>query len=264
MNIYFGVVKKYFPQKGFGFVTHPLDSETRKDVFFHISNVQKSDKGIADKLSSYEPNDDIYFWYGAEITPKGEQIKSVLRTDAISELLNSFPYSFTKNRVMVKIKYIWRSELHPIWLCDVTLNVIGIDGLNKLKLERENLMKERERLREIDRERIMKEKQKQQEQQEQQERQRKIEEEEFELLVAEMEPKGFTMSEQVSNYIIRNRLGDKYKNISGVLEMKNSGSSWKFNGGFPPKIYAMLCERLKLGNKGTQSRVVRFTPFKDL
>ena len=72
------------------------------------------------------------------------------------------------------------------------------------------------------------------------------------------------MSAQVSNYIIRNRLGDKYQNISGVLEMQNSNSSWKFNGGFPPKIYAMLCERLNLGNKGTDSKVSGFTSFKDL
>lgn len=78
---------------------------------------------------------------------------------------------------------------------------------------------------------------------------KKIEEEEFELLVAEMESKGFTMSAQVSSYIIEDRLGDKYQNISGVLEMKNSISSWKFNRGFPPRIYAMLCKPLKLGNK---------------
>lgn len=92
----------------------------------------------------------------------------------------------------------------------------------------------------------------------------RIEHEEFELLVDEMESQDFTMSGQVSNYIISNRLGDKYKHISGILEMENNGSSWKFNGGFPPKIYAMLCERLNLGNKGTEARVVGFTPFKDL
>ena len=79
-----------------------------------------------------------------------------------------------------------------------------------------------------------------------------------------MQPKGFTQSSQVSHYIIHNRLGDKYKHISGVLEMINSHSSWKFNGGFPPHIYAKLCDRLGLGNKGTDSKVVGFTAFKDL
>lgn len=45
------------------------------------------------------------------------------------------------------------------------------------------------------------------------EQQEKIEEVEFELLVAELESKGFYLSAQVSNYIIINRLGDKYQNI---------------------------------------------------
>ena len=79
-----------------------------------------------------------------------------------------------------------------------------------------------------------------------------------------MEPMGFRKSHQVSDYIIKNKLGDKYQNISGVLEMENSTSSWKFNGGFPPRIYAKLCERLNLGNKETDSRVTGFTSFKDL
>ena len=279
MNVHFGVVKKYLPQKGFGFVTHPLDSITRKDVFFHISNVQKSHKGIADKLSSYELGDDMFFWYETENTSKGEQLKSILQADSISKLLKSDMLSITQ-----KLEHIWQNieTSQPIWLHDVTLDLIGIDGLNKLNLEREDLnkkkeekkeaeelqRKEKERLQKIEREKIEEERQRIMEERQKQmklkECQRKNEEEEFELLVAEMESKGFTMSAEVSNYIIRNRLGDKYKHISGVLEMENSVSSWKFNGGFPPKIYAMLCERLNLGNKGTQSRVVGFTAFKDL
>lgn len=91
-----------------------------------------------------------------------------------------------------------------------------------------------------------------------------IEDEEFEELVSEVMNQGFTMSEQVSNYIVRKKLGNKYKHISGVLDMENDLSSWKFNGGFPPSIYAKLCKRLNLENKGTDSRVVKFTPFKDL
>lgn len=261
MNIYLGVVNKYFPQKGFGFVTHPLDSITRKDVFFHISKIQKSHKNIANKLLSYELGDNIYFWYEAENTHKGEQVKSILQTDSIGELLKSNPSSFTQ-----KLEFIWQDigTSQPIWLEDVTLDLVGINGLNKLKLEREFLKeakelqrKERERLQEIEREKIEKERERIKEEMQKQK-------EEFELLIAEMEPKGFTMSAQVSNYIVRNRLGDKYKHISGVLEMTNGISSWKFNGGFPPEIYAMLCDRLNVVDKKTNSRVVDFTPFKDL
>ena len=283
MNVHFGVVKKYFPQKGFGFVTHPLDSKTRQDVFFHIRNVQKFNRDIADKLSSYEANDDIYFYYEAENTPKGEQVKSALPTDGIGELLKDNLHDFTQ-----KLECLWRNieTAHPVWLCGVTRDLIGTDGLNKLKIETESLKKEKKEAEELKRkeiERIKEEKQKQLELQErlrkieaeererqrkiedeEQERQQKIEDEEFELLVAEMKPKGFAKSAQVSNYIIKHRLGDKYKNISGILEMENNGSSWKFNGGFPPRIYAKLCKEIGLGNEGTYSKVVGFTPFKDL
>lgn len=320
----------YFPRKGFGFVSHPLNSKSFKDVFFHISNVQKSHKEIANKLLSYERGDDIYFWYEVENTRKGEQLKSILEIDNISGLLKLNLVSFTK-----KVEYMWQDieKAKPVWLSDVTLDLVGIDKLNELKLERENLKNKRkeeeelrlkeqkrldeerrrqkrqelrekikwlrrerlerikrleqERLERLEREKLEKIKRLERERIERleqeklekikrlerlerekklklQKRQYNIEEEEFELLVAEVESKGFTMSAEVSHYIIRNRLGNKYKNISGVLEMENSISSWKFNGGFPPKIYARLCERLNLGNKGTDSRVVRFTPFKDL
>jgi hypothetical protein len=91
-----------------------------------------------------------------------------------------------------------------------------------------------------------------------------IMDQEFELLVDEIQSKGFKRSAEVSNYIIRNKLGNKYQNISGVLVMSNSKDTWKFNGGFPPPIYAKLCIRLNLSNNGSDSTVVSFTSFKDL
>lgn len=289
-NVYLGVVNKYFPQKGFGFVTHPLDSKIQREVFFHISIVKKFSNEMANKLSSYIPGDNIYFYYEAEKTPKGEQVKSILPTYGIHESLKSNLYNLVQ-----KLEHMWQDfEIsQPVWLSDVTQDLIGPDGLNKLKHERDSLKEKKEKADEIrrqERERVEAERQKQfelrqkgiekieverkeqrelQEQQrknreEEQKRQRKIEDKEFELLVAEIEPKSFTMSAQVSDYIVKNRLGDKYKNISGILEMENNGSSWKFNGGFPPRIYAELCRRIGLGNKGTNSRVVGFIPFKDM
>lgn len=178
-------------------------------------------------------------------------------------------------------------------MSEVTIGLLGSNRTNELKFKREALIQKRneerekqrieqDRLRMIEEEKARIEQEKRAEerkryeeqrenaeeerkqQQEKKELQQKIEEAEFELLVAEMKPKDFTMSHQVSNYIIRHRLGDKYQNISGVLEMMNGSSSWKFNGGFPPKIYARLCERLYLSNKGTDSKVTGFTSFKDL
>lgn len=304
MKVHLGLVKEYFPQKGFGFVTNPLDFEKRKGVFFHISNVQKYNKDIADKLSSYKLGDNIYFYYEAENTPKGFQVKRILPTDGIGELIGDDRYKF-----FASFTILWGNIKKPqsIWLHDVTQDFFGNDILDKFIISRtkkekdeeleqkrkERLEKKRQKELELqeqqrkireeerqkqleiqrqEKEKIEAERQKQRELQEQQrkieeaeqERQDKIRYEEFQLLVAEIKPKGFTMSWQVSNYIIKNRLGDKYKHISGILVMESEGSTWKFNGGFPPDIYAKLCQEIGLGNKGTNSRVVGFTAFKDL
>ena len=56
-------------------------------------------------------------------------------------------------------------------------------------------------------------------------------EREFKLLVAEMRPKRFTMSCQISRYIVMPQLGKKYKFISGYIDFENSVSSWTFKGG---------------------------------
>ena len=45
---------------------------------------------------------------------------------------------------------------------------------------------------------------------------------EFWSLVEECKEKGFCESRQVTNYIIKNRLGDKYKHIAGDLYLRRS------------------------------------------
>jgi hypothetical protein len=89
-------------------------------------------------------------------------------------------------------------------------------------------------------------------------------EDEFRRLVAEIEPLRFTQSSQVSAYIVRNQLGFKYKNISGILQMERDGELWDFKGGFPPDIYARLCEALGLNHKGSRAHPKQFTPYKDI
>jgi hypothetical protein len=91
-----------------------------------------------------------------------------------------------------------------------------------------------------------------------------IESNEFQQLIAEMTPLGFTNSSQVSSYIMRNKLGLKYKHISGVVTMKKDGSTWDFKGGFPPEIYADICSALDLDNNGSYAKVVSFNSFNEL
>ncbi|MBK8848919.1 MAG: cold shock domain-containing protein [Saprospiraceae bacterium] len=294
MYLYFGIVKNYLPEKGFGFLTHPIGLGPDFDVFFHISNVKKHKEITAENLSNYESSYKICFWYISEKTYKGEQLKKILSPSEVFNLQQENSADFVN-----KIGIIWKNIEKPVpfWLSEVTIGLLGTDGNEELKSEREILIRKKhveqeknheaqERLRKIEEEKAKLELEKREEerrnyekkiaeerikfeeerklQKEKEEQLQKTKEEEFELLVAEMKSKGFTQSAEVSNYIVRCRLGDKYQNISGILEMTNGGETWDFNGGFPPRIYAMLCERLHLGNKGTDAKVVGFTSFKDL
>lgn len=91
-----------------------------------------------------------------------------------------------------------------------------------------------------------------------------LNEQEFNELVTEISAQCFIHSSEVSKYIVKNNLCAKYKNISGVLQMKKRGDEWSFDGGFPPDIYARLCKKLKLKNKGSQARPGGFTPYKNV
>ena len=95
-------------------------------------------------------------------------------------------------------------------------------------------------------------------------RRAELEEAEFMALVEEVSAKGFTESRQVSSYIMTNRLGMKYRHISGVLELERGDEAWTYYGGFPPHIYARLCDALGLGQKPSDARVAGFKSFSDL
>jgi hypothetical protein len=90
------------------------------------------------------------------------------------------------------------------------------------------------------------------------------EEAEFALLLAEMKPLQFTDSAAVSRYIMKNRLGQKYQNVSGVVKMARDGTTWDFNGGFPPRIYRALCLELGLRKEHTRVSAIGFKSFKTL
>jgi len=90
------------------------------------------------------------------------------------------------------------------------------------------------------------------------------EEEEFRQLVAEMAPLRFTLSTQVSAYIVKYKLGHKYKHISGILQMELDGNSFNFHGGFPPYVYARLCDALGLASKQSRAKPQAFTPYADI
>ncbi|EOX1771030.1 hypothetical protein ACPDPP_003572 [Vibrio cholerae] len=92
----------------------------------------------------------------------------------------------------------------------------------------------------------------------------KTEASELAALISEVKDKGFKFSKELSNYIIKNQLKRKYPNISGVVKMEKSGEQWDFSGGFPRKIYSIVCSELGLSDQGTTAKAVGFKSFKDM
>jgi hypothetical protein len=76
-----------------------------------------------------------------------------------------------------------------------------------------------------------------------------VEIQELYQLVQEIKKQGFYYSSDLSGYITRNKLGNKYPHICGIVMMNNQSSSWKLNGGFPSKIYRLVCTTLKLKSR---------------
>ena len=87
---------------------------------------------------------------------------------------------------------------------------------------------------------------------------------ELHTLIEEVCNEGFEHSSSLSNYIRSNKLGCKYPNISGLVKMEKNTDSWVFEGGFPPRIYSIVCIELKLKNQKSGARATGFTAYKDL
>lgn len=251
MSIDFGTVSKYFADKGFGFVRHTFGGCGEADVFFHIKSIKKTNPDLAAKLDQDEAIDGLYFWYETEVTNKGEQVRRVVHANEVQSCAAGSLTLLTS-----KVETLWKdiASTQPKWLEEVTLALVGEKRAGELWVEREILQDARRLAAESGRQKAAEERKAQQD----------LEEREFAQLVAEMKPLGFSESRDVSRYIVRNRLGLKYQNISGIVRMMQSDDMWDFKGGFPPKIYARLCEALDIGNQGTRAQAVGFTPFKDL
>lgn len=276
MNLEFGIVTRYFSNRGFGFVSRELSGPQQDQVFFHISVLEQKFPELASAIKSQGDDEATFFWYEVGSSTKGSQVVDAFDYDDITSLPRDDFYAIVK-----RLKSLWINldfQL-PEWMVQVAKNTLSSEQFNEICLERDTLERERRELEEKKRkeqealrkiEEAKREKRRKIEEAERQKRigERKIQEEiekkEFELLVAEMKPLGITHSNQVSWYIVNNRLGYKYKNISGILTMEQNGTSWNFKGGFPPMIYARLCEELGLSNQGTRAKPVDFTPFKDL
>ena len=268
MNLAFGVVEKFISDRGFGFVTNELPGGKRESYFFHIKGVKKA---RPDLIAGLESGNGTWFWYSLEESPKGK----------LAVPLDQCQWNARKQEaecMVEQIEQIWaQAGALPSWLDQVTSELLGTDRAMLLTQERalreaarkriaeeQRKLQEAERLvrvakLEADRARRLAE----EEAERAQEAAKEAEEEaEFTALVAEIAALGFTQSAQLSTYIRKNQLGYKYKTISGFLTMESDGQQWKFEGGFPPNIYARLCGELGFWKKpDPRSRPVAFESF---
>ena len=89
------------------------------------------------------------------------------------------------------------------------------------------------------------------------------EDKEINSLVEECRALKFNQSIQVSRYIVKNKLGYKYRLISGYVDFENQTHAWTLKGGIAPRFYREVCRRLRLANLQSKARVVGFRSFKD-
>jgi cold shock CspA family protein len=270
MNLAFGVVEKFISDRGFGFVTNELPGGKRESYFFHIKSVKKARPEL---IAGLESGNGTWFWYSLEESPKGKQAVP----------LDQHQWNVRKQEaecMVEQIEQIWvQAGALPPWLEQVTSELLGTD--RTMHATQERALREAARKRIADEQRQLQEaeilarkvkleaERARQLAEEDAERAQKAakeaeEEAEFTALVAETAALGFTQSSQLSTYIRKKQLGYKYKTISGFLTMESDGQQWKFEGGFPPKIYARLCGELGFEkNPDRKSRPVAFVSFED-
>lgn len=265
MKVNFGIVKRYVSDRGFGFIAPTFAKAQSKDIFFHIKVVKKGNMALANDLAEDERKEPVSFWYQVEETPKGQQVNSLLNPEIIKD---KFEHEFSV--ISSELEAIWRNINNPMpsWVNQISIDVLGDDRTQKLILLREDLEQaERERKQKLKEQEEALRKIREAEDKKKLEalkRQQEIENNEFNELVAEMSSLGFTHSKQVSSYIARKKLGNKYKNISGIVRMEQDGNEWDFKGGFPREIYRKLCEELGLENQQSGARAIDFKSYNEI
>lgn len=253
MDIEFGIVTRYFSNRGFGFVSRELGGANQEQVFFHISVLEQRFPELANAIKSQGDDEATFFWYEVGRSTKGPLVVDAFDYDDVT----SFP-SDDFLKVMTRLKSLWMNldfQL-PDWMVQVAKNTLSSEQFDEINSSRQLAISNARSQRSA------------------QSVGNKVipnlfdsikdQEREFEALVEEIRPLGFRRSSEVSNYIVRRRLGLKYQHISGHLEMRMNGDTWTFDGGFPPDIYRRLCTELGLTNSGSSARPSRFTSYKAL
>ncbi len=249
-SIEFGIVTRYFSKRGFGFVSRELSGSLQDHVFFHISKLEETFPELADAVKSQGDHESTFFWYEVGHSEKGPLVIDTFDYDDVTSL-NKDDYL----EVQDKIKSLWLNidfQL-PRWMIKVAKNTLSLEEFYYITSARElaisNIKAQRFATKVFTKhtKALV-----------------STAEEEFQALVEEIRELEFQQSSEVSNYIVNRRLGLKYQNISGHLDMRKNGDTWTFNGGFPTSIYRRLCTKLGLSNNGSSAIPLRFTSYNTL
>lgn len=88
---------------------------------------------------------------------------------------------------------------------------------------------------------------------------------EFRKLLEYSSRKNLRSSSELSNLIANDEnIKNKFSNLTGLIQMRDSTNTWIFNGGISPKIYKFICDELKLENNGSQAIPSGFQSYSDL
>jgi len=132
MPVDFGIVQRYNPERGFGFVSRTLHNSKHSttEVFLHIKTVKRKYFEFAQELDNGSYND-VGFWYEVEKTSKGEQVSKLWLSvkDVPSKELDD---------IVVQVEGLWRDVdvSTPDWLDQVTITLVGQIRRNELDRER--------------------------------------------------------------------------------------------------------------------------------
>ncbi|OBX83508.1 MULTISPECIES: hypothetical protein [Moraxella] len=76
------------------------------------------------------------------------------------------------------------------------------------------------------------------------------------------ENKNFTYSKQLSDFIVKNNLADRFPNLTGVGLFKKGSDEWNLKGAISPSVYHIVCSCLNLQGKDSGSTIHKFTSYK--
>ena len=269
-----------------GFLTPYQDEENQEQI--KLCTLGFFEPKIDFDISEFIKNKILDLITENQVTPIFYKLgKNIFGFSIVTDVQRYDPLSMNENSEVIKVKsfieHYFTSPVFSTNICDFWLDCYNVlftenekeaiqskkekllqeylEKLEQTRIAREQA-EEEERKRCEEQARIAREEEIKRE--EEQRRKNEQQEADYNALLAEVRPLGFTKSSQVSNYIIENNLKIKYGSIAGVAMMRKGLDTWRFDGGISPKYYKRLCTDLNLENNNSGSIVIDYLPYKTI